>query len=1000
MSKYEVIAVDVSINFVDFISKEVESLAGKNKDITVIFPNIRPLRFVEKNLSLKSLLNVQVFSMGDFVRDVVINNSDNPPVIQDEIDRLIMILKILKSNRQLYKKLGNEDSVVFPWVRRLSSLFSEIDTQLIENVKDFEYFDQTVEEARLLLENLNSLYLSYRHEVEEKNVSYGGDLYKRCVEILNSEIIQEMFKNRVFLFAGFSYLTNSEKKIIELIKESFETYIYFHTDTSNRFHRIKNKKFEVYGIYNNWIKGVQWGKKAELKKGFEFEPNIRFFESYDVHSEVRLVVKVLKEVLNNIKSEKDLKNPKKIGIILPDSKTLFPLLFYISKLYENRLPKNITMGFPLSKTGFGDFLERLFKTLVDIERNHGKKVYVPVFLKLLKSEILTLFDFKAEKSYTDILFNFLVENNIVFLDFEDMESVFKEEKELGRFVQVVYRNLIKPFLEAKDFGGLHNAFQKMYLLLNKDVLSDLNYRYDAIVLDYFLTTVVSRLDSLKNQKDINLKFNQRLFYSIINILSKSISIPFEGNPLEGIQIMGMLESRSLSFDYLFVLDVNEGILPGTEKIDPLIPESLKFELGLSSFKDREKLIKYNFFRLIDSSKNVFVFYQSGQTTLEKKTRSRFVEQLLLEKSFNKKQLESDEIVKSQIVLNSPLILKGKVDENSPCKYKEGIEKTEWIQKKIESILFEGNGVSATFIDDYLKCPYMFYLKRISGIERRQILEESQRADKVGSLVHHVLEKGFGRYKGEKLEKGIVEQVRSKVISEILYFVDNGSFKEFDVKGVEEVIKYIKNLEKIKKDILKKVVEFRLNRLFDFFISEIKKVEKVKLLDVEKEIKVENFVFKGKKIPFIGKIDRIEEINDEITRIIDYKTGKYAKTPVKSKFSELMLKDIKEGLSCVEELKQAINSIQLPFYIYLYSKSKGINEPFKIESCLYLLGESDLKNIKKDFAFSGLPTFSGLSDFEAVLSLVFAHMLNSELILSLPGESCRYCDYRHFCVFSN
>ncbi len=190
MSKYEVIAVDVSINFVDFISKEVESLAGKNKDITVIFPNIRPLRFVEKNLSLKSLLNVQVFSMGDFVRDVVINNSDNPPVIQDEIDRLIMILKILKSNRQLYKKLGNEDSVVFPWVRRLSSLFSEIDTQLIENVKDFEYFDQTVEEARLLLENLNSLYLSYRNEVEEKNISYGGDLYKRCVDILNSEIIQ------------------------------------------------------------------------------------------------------------------------------------------------------------------------------------------------------------------------------------------------------------------------------------------------------------------------------------------------------------------------------------------------------------------------------------------------------------------------------------------------------------------------------------------------------------------------------------------------------------------------------------------------------------------------------------------------------------------------------------------------------------------------------------------------------------------------------------------
>ena len=996
MSNFKVIAVDVSIGFTEFLSKEVENFAKNGKKVRVIFPNVRPLRFIEKNLSLKSLLNTELFSMGDFVKDTVINYSEKPPKIQDEIDRLFFILNVLKQNRNLYTRLGGEDFLVFPWVKRLSSLFSEIDTQLIENVKDFEYFETVVEQAKNLLENLNSLYLTYRKEVEGKNVSFGGDIYKRCVQILESGRLDKEFEGDVFVFAGFSYLTNSEKRIINFFKENFETYIYFQTDTENRLHRIKDRAFNVYGVYGKWLKGTEWGEKPEVKKGFEFKPNIEFYESYDVHSEVRQVVKVLKKVLGDIKkSERDLKNPKKIGIILPDSKTLFPLLFYMSKLEEKDLPKNITMGFPLSKTGFGDFLERLFKTLVDIERNGGAKVYVPVFLKLLKSEIMSLFNLKADKSLLDILFNYLIENNIVFLDFENLKQYFEGQADLENFAKRVYTYILKPFIEAKDIEGLYSAFENLYSLFDKDLLKDSNYLYDSIVLDYFLTSVVSRLDSLKDEKGLgNVRFNQRLFYSIINTLSKSISIPFEGNPLEGVQIMGMLESRSLSFDYLFVLDVNEGVLPNTEKIDPLMPEALKFELGLSGFKEREKLIKYNFFRLIDSSKNVFIFYQSGQTTLEKKTKSRFVEQLLLEKEFEGQGVE---VEKSPILLPSLNLERGRVAEGLPCEFKEGIEKTDWIREKIEHFFSGDYSISATFIDDYLQCPYMFYLKRIANIKEKAHLEESQRADKVGSLIHHVLEKGFAKHKGEFITEKIVGSVKKKVLKEVENFVDKGRFKEFEIKGLEDVVKYIKNLEPIKKEIFKKVAKFRLNSLFDFFMQDAKK-EKPMLIDVEKPVVVRDFKLGGKNIKLYGKIDRVEKLQGDKVRIIDYKTGSYAKVPSKNKLSGLMADNPDEKVKCVEFLKKSINSIQLAFYIYLYSKSENF-EPFQIESCLYLLGESKPSNIKKGFSFEGIPNFSALEDFEKMLILIFNHMKNSDLIIPTPGDACQFCDYNHFCRYS-
>ncbi len=1003
MSDCKVVRVDVSLNFTDFISKRVKDIVSQDKKVTVVFPNLRPLRFVERNLTPQEVLKADFYSMADFVKNGVLNFSPTPPVFQDETDRLFFILNILKKtggvsseNETLYEKLGNDDSLVFPWVRRLSALFSEIDKQLIDNVKDFQYFDDTVEEAKELLENLGALFQEYKREKERLNVTYGGDIYRRFVEIVKSDKFVEANRGRVFLFCGFAYLTKSEKEIISSIKDCFDTEIYFHSDTENR-HFITKDYFNVYGIYDSWVKGDFWKEKCSTLKGKKTETDIEFYESYDVHSQVRQVAEKIKEIVEKNSLCSKLNHPETIGVILPDSKTLLPLLFYFPELCGGNINKNITLSFPFNKTGLGDFLNGIFKVVLEMQKDEGRKVYTPFLIRVLRNEVFSLLKIESKVSINNVV-AFLIEKNIVFLDFSD-NSLLKEKQDVYYFLFHVFEKLIKPFYNAESIDTLLKAFESFYSMIDKKKLQSDIFKYERIVFEQFYSQVVSRLEALKfSEFARNIDFNARLFYSLISVLAKNVSIPFEGNPLKGVQIMGMLEARSLSFDYLFILDVNEGIVPSAEKIDPLMPESLKVELGLSGFKERERLFRYNFFRLVDSSKKAFIFYQSGNTTLDKKVRSRFVEQLIFEK-----QIRFNFDSEKEIVKKSSIYFTGK-------EKRDGIEKEDWIQKEILSFFKGGRKISPTFIDDYLNCPYYFYLKRIAKIDERIQLNEEQRADIVGSLIHFVLEKGFAPFKGEWINQNMLEQIRELVVKEVKNFIEFSGFKTLnsaDDREIERIRDYFSHLDKTKREILKTVAEFRLKALFDFFNNQLKKCE-IQLIDFEKEILTRIKIGSGLNCNLYGIIDRIEYVceknkgGEDYFKIVDYKTGKYARTPP-SKFWRIS--DITERINekknfdgrDIDLLKDYIHSIQLPFYIYLYRSGEN-NNAYNIKSSLYMLGKKE-REIEAKFSidWDKLPDFDDF--FNDILNTIFHHMIKSEKIYALSGSSCKFCQYNHFCEFA-
>ncbi len=957
MYHFKLFAVDLSKNFLDFISGEIEKIEG---NFFLIFPNKRPLRFIESNISFEKQLEGNFFSLSDFVNFVVLNFSENPPKFLGNIERILFILKLLdeieyknKSIEEIFK--GNPDKKI-PWGIRLLSLLGDMEMQLDEkDVKDIEYLDSVPEEAKKLLENLKEIYGKFRKKIVSENVTFGGDTYKRCINLIDGEF-KRKYDGATFLFCGFSYLTKRERELIERIRNNFNTSIYFQTDLKKR-----HGEFNPYEIYEKWLDGTFWKKKPhEIISDDEITTEIFFYESFNTHSEIMQFSEVFEDVIKNV-DRNELKNPQKLGIILPEYTTLFPL--YMSILED--VPKNITLGLKFSLTPFGKFLNSLLSCVLDYKVKG--KLNSKFLIELLNSEISLRLNFLKPDEIEKTI-NYIYQNNLNFIPFENLD--FLKDDEIEEILRKVFKFLIEPFLEVKSFMDFGKALEKTLERIEAD--GDF-YRF---LKNYLMGEIVLKLKGM-DERFLDLNLDIEFFYHLLRGIMENLSIPFEGNPLKGIQIMGVLEARGLSFENLMVLDVNEGILPYSEKVDPLFPEDLKMEYGLSTFKDREKLIRYNFFRMVDSSKKVHLFYQRGESANEKKLRSRFIEELILEEELKGKR---EKLKRAKVILNP------EIREN-------GIERDEKIDLKIDGVLKE-NRISPTLLNLYLNCPYSFYLKYVLKVGEEIKITETFRADKIGTLVHYVLEKEFGKKKGEELKVYLLNKIKENVIREIENFINYGKFSEIETGDeIKEIEKYFKNLSHLKKLMFLEVINKRMTRLFSYFMRELKKLS-VKVLEVEKKIELDFGDYK-----FYGKLDRIDEVKrdgEHFYRIIDYKTG--------SKIKKVSFKKVKGFLDNLENyaldekslkaLSDSIGSIQLPLYIFLYSKGEKIDVN-SIRSVYYVPGSGE-GGIKVEFEFRDVLS---LENFQKILEFLINHIKSSKKIYAFNSMKCEFCSYKKFCKFN-
>jgi CRISPR/Cas system-associated exonuclease Cas4 (RecB family) len=936
----EIVKVDFSEDIIGYCKGLLEET---EQNVVFITSHKRPIRFLNKRLEFTKVLNTDFFTIEEFVEKINFEHFSDFKV-HTPPERYLFFLELIVeklpriANNFISRGKGY---LLLKWAKRLSALFDEIERQLLfSNLRDFQYVENILE-VKILLENLKTLYEDYDRKYNENQILFLGRMFKNAADITKSESFITNYKDSTFVFGGFASLTNSEKKIIENLSNHFCVKYIIQTDLNCRdIFSIDEKEysFDTFSLMAEVEKSLKYTDITEVNNSF-YKTNFQFYEFSNAHEEALFIADKISEILKN---DKDIKL-EEIGVVIPENFILLPLL---NALNVKKI--NVTMGYPFYLTDIGIFIDALFNLLIDLQKNKKNcsenRVSVPVLLKFLNTNISLMLDEKFNIAHIK---QKIFSSNISFYKFDDDCKLFKE--------------IFLLFLNCKSFNCFYEAFLKLFEHFDRSTLNRDENRFTVQMLQLFYQNIVTQIKKLHTNQNVDILF----FYHFLQEILKSTNVPFEGHPLQGVQILGSLEARMLNFKYLVYADVNENIIPNLEEVDPLVPEDIKSELKLTSYKDREKVVKYNFFRQIYSAKDVTICYRSGVSSSDKYLKSRFLEQLILSLEMEKK-----EKIAPKIFNRSFAILK---------KLNNFIEKTAEIDEHFKNL----NSFSPSALDIYLTCPYKYYLSKIKQISPFTNFENIFEANTVGTYVHILFEDGFKKYINKKLEKNDLEHIKYSILENLEKWDKFFEGKLFNNKEDEEIAKlkeYLLSQTHFETHALKVILNKRVENYFDTLLNDFQSFTVYKT-----EYQMKSFAYKLHGIA--DRVDKIDNNGSETIRIVDYKTGQSVNTPKITKLSEILeFEDFDE--QDIVKLKNILVSCQMPAYLIM------ADELFKdqdIKVSIFYLGRSK-NNIKELDKIN-------IDYYKLAIKNIISHMNESKKIYAIKDEHCRYCDYKNVCKFN-
>jgi len=950
------IAVDVGVSLIPQVVRYAAKIrANTNQSVSVVFPNRRAGRFFLHALPKELVLDVIPYSIDQLIDDAILRYMDNPPTFVTDLDRCFLVMNFLKERfPDLYGKLGGEADRVFPWSIRLVRLLDELDMNLVEQVDAIPYADEVVPEAREILGRLDAVVSAYRMEMERSKWTGGGNRYLRVQEVKDQQ-------RGPLLIAGFAGMTGGEYSFLKDVWDREEAWIMFQTDLHGR-----HDPFEPYRVHDEWLSGKRWGRKPDRRVDGKqlVKPEVIPVESFDVHSQVSMLSSVLARGGRELE-----KTPTSAAVVVPDTRSLVPVLQGIP---QKKL--NVTAGYPFHQTGFYRLLIQIMQ-LAENRKQNGD-LDAKLTLHVLSNPLLAgLLEFRPAAheagSRSAPIQDILAWNMPVFSP-EVLCQRLREE--ISESCATVFSDLILPLLNVRSVGELAIQLERLVI----PILADLNGRAgmetETELIAHFMESI-HRQFALCHYRDQKFR-NVGVLAAILRQISEQVQIQFEGNPLEGLQVMGFLETRLLGFDHVFIIDVNEASLPSDYTIDPLLPVSLRESVGLPSTEKRESIEAYHFFRLIDGARQVHLFYRRGDTAETRSIRSRFVEQLLVEWE----RAES--------------LIQGSVD---PVQFEQGRVQVSGFRLSPHTSLpedppvldsvhlkrldrYRTRGISPSFLDELITCPYRFYLKRLACLPEESEILKRQDPRHVGQVVHDALEKAFQPFMNRSLHPELVKQVESTA-------------RAILEGGIEQELP---GLSLVRRHLLKKLADFRLTMYFSMLRKQLS-LEEITVVSVEEKVEAD-----WQNIRLSGRCDRIDWRKDRETGVerfvvCDYKTGSTAKTP------STKLKSPGDWIGLMEEigsmrkpeglmtLSTRLNSIQLPLYGFLVATTRG-EDMAAVDSELFLLGSGETS------------PFCCATMGSAALERILAYLLGclEEGFVFFPNDAtdCPYCPYYRICRYTS
>jgi ATP-dependent helicase/nuclease subunit B len=937
----------------------VEKYGERISDISIILPSRRAGLFLKTELAKaygKPIWSPQIFSIEDFVASLSgLKSTDNTT--------------LLFTFYEVYKSIEKEKSQTFDefiyWAQVLLHDFNEIDSYLVNTDELFS----TINEIRAIevwnvsgvpptefqkkylqfWESLNVYYTALKSFLLEKNTGYQGLIFRVAAEKIDqkqNEIIKPV------VFAGFNALSKAEEKIIstlhdygkaEILWDSDEYYLENSDQEAGRFLR---KYIGKDGADNLLWHSIDKKGKENIKWKFDLlstEPkNISVIGvPYSIGQ-----AKATGDILNNIPKEKITKT----AVVLADEKLLIPVLNSIPPAIEH---VNVTMGYPLKNSAAAGLTEALFllqENARKLGRENDFKFYFKDILRLLAHPVVKKVKAKNKKTYSilQLLERKIIKSNRVFISPSEIEKLIAENG-FDDFSSLIYSDWKNDATETLE------KISAILEIVYEKLLSDEQEIQNVLETEQF-ALLLKVLNLVKNYiKDFKAFDDIKTLKVVFNQLLSMESTPFYGEPLLGLQVMGMLETRTLDFENIILLSTNEGTLPSGKSNNSFLPFDIKKKFKIPIYTEKDAVFAYHFYRMIQRAKNVHVLYNTETDELGSGEKSRFLLQIMEELPKINPAVSISEYI---VAVNLPSTAK-----EQPV----SIIKTPDILKKIYE--HAEYGFSPSAISTYINCPLDFYFKYIAGLKEEEEIEETIEASTMGSFIHDALNELYKPFINKSISAVDIDFLKPLVKPE-LKKAFNKKFSDNEVLKGKNFLTY-------------NIAAGFISNFLDYEKQSLEKSKSPIIIDsLEKVIEVEKELIFGRttrKVKFRGTADRIES-SGNILRILDYKTGSV--DPKDLKIDEI------DDLLLPEKSK----SLQLLMYSYISSLNEQ-NKGKEIIPGIICLKKISAGIMHLNFANNSPVDNKVINEFEIFLNGVLQELFNPEI----PFEHREDAEY---CVFCN
>ncbi|MFI3331091.1 MAG: PD-(D/E)XK nuclease family protein [Rikenellaceae bacterium] len=930
--------------FLEDLAEELYAKFGDDtSSLNIILPNTRARLFL--NDALSKLANKPIWQPNYLSIDEVMTHISGLTIS----DNVSLVAELYKVYNQHFSK-ETFDTFYF-WGQMLLSDFDSIDKYLIDakmlftNIaelkdieKDLSYltdkqievikhfwntfslergWSDVQEKFHEIWDKLLDIYLGFKDSLEQKNMAYQGMIYRSAAEKLKSSSNTYYPENQTFIIAGFNALSECEKVVFKHLKDKHKSYFFWDTDS----YYLDNKYQEAGLFMRENTKDFAQKISLGANNNFVKPKQIKVVSVPTDAMQCRYVNDFLKDIPTI---------DKRTAIVLTDENLLLPVMYSLGEDVEN---VNITMGYPLIQTPVYCFVERLLA--LQKHSRGGSKFYHSDVLGLLTNsflcnllpeqtcEIRSKIELAA-KSYVDIN---------LFKDKDPLiQQIFKPTSSWSELSEYIITSLSMIFeREGKE-----------------------NTEFFATIIEHIhkITNSVARLD---------IELSSNTYVSLLKRTLQNVRIPYSGEPLLGLQIMGILETRNLDFENVIILSMNDDNFPGSRvSSSSYIPYNLRYGYNMPTPERHEGVYAYYFYRLIQRAKNIHLVYSLQSD--EKKTgeKSRYIYQLDYESNhtLEKKNIELDVNLEenSAITIAKDSHVASLLEEYATKEYKK---------------------ISPTAFDCYRRCSLQFYFRYIAKIKKPEQISDDVENSQFGLILHKAMELLYKDIKGsikdkakELINSKKVENCTLKAIQEEYLKEDKTPLSEFSGKLVliyDIIIKYINQC------------------ILPYDASHEDFTMKAAEGDIKLPVELE---FKGKKITIQvgGTVDRLDNIGAETLRVVDYKTGKMHKE-----------------LVSVEKLFDSQSDCSAVLQTLIYSMVLSHKEKKDIQPALYYVrAMDDEKYSPLIYNKSTKRPVNYYSELSEEFEKLFKENLQTIFNLDLPftqcsdDKACAWCDYNQIC----